>query len=127
MTMTAGVDLVLGVAQGSRDDRLLSQLLGANAGALFVLFAYTRRLRAARAGRRLERHFLYRSAPLYYAAGWMLPIGFAVALIRRDDPSLGAVALFVSFLAIWVLSGIVLRRDWRIERQAVSDDEAPRA
>ena len=59
MPLTAGLDLVLVVAKSSGDERLLSQLLGANAGALFVLFAWTRRLRAARAGRKLEHHFLY--------------------------------------------------------------------
>lgn len=122
MTVAAGLDMVLAVARSGGDDRLLSQLLGANAGALFVLFAYTRRLRAARAGRKLEQHFLYRAAPYHYIAGWMLPIGFAVALIRRGNPSLAAVALLVSFLAIWCLSGIVLRRDWRIERQGVAHE-----
>ena len=47
-------------------------------------------------------------------------MGFAVALIGRDTPPLAGVALFVSFLVLWVLSGVVLRRDWRIEHQAVS-------
>jgi hypothetical protein len=118
MPPTAGLDLLVVVAQSGGDERLLSQLLGANAGALFVLFAFTRRLRAARAGRKLERHFMYSTAPYQYAAGWLLPIAFAVALVRRDDPPLAALALFVSFVVLWVLSGIVLRRDWRIEHQA---------
>ena len=77
MPLTAGLDLVLVAAQSSGDERLLSQLLGANAGALFVLFAWTRRLRAARAGRKLEHHFMYSSAPYQYAVGWILPVGFA--------------------------------------------------
>ena len=108
MRLMSGLDWML--AQSSGDDRLLSQLLGADAGALFVLFAWTRRLRAARAGRTLKHHFMYSSAPYQYAAGWILPVGFAVALIRRDDPPLAAIALFVSFVALWLLSGIVLRR-----------------
>jgi hypothetical protein len=124
MPVSAGLE-VLVFAQSSDDDRLLSQLLGANAGALFVLFAFTRRLRAARAGRRLEQHAMYRSAPLSYAAGWLLPIAFAVALLRHDDPSLAAVALSVSFVVLWVLSGIVLRRDWRLEHSAASRGARP--
>ena len=84
MPVWAGLEAGLVFAQSGGDGRLLSQLLGANAGGLFVLFAFTRRLRAARAGRELEQHAMYRSAPLFYAAGCLLPIGFAIALLRRD-------------------------------------------
>jgi hypothetical protein len=121
----AVLEVGLVFAQSSGDDRLLSQLLGANAGALFVLFAYTRRLRAARAGRKLEHHVMYRSAPFLYAAGWLLPIAFAVALLRRDDPSLAAFALSASFVVLWVLSGIVLRRDWHLEHRVLSHRARP--
>jgi hypothetical protein len=102
-------------AADAPDDRLLGQLVGANVGALLVLLAYLRRLRAARRGRELEQHFMYRAAPVYYASGWLLVIGFAIALIRGDAPSAAAVGSFLAFLGLWIGNGLVLRADRKIE------------
>jgi hypothetical protein len=114
--MTALPELAASIAaQDAANDRLLSQLIGANLGALVVLLAYLRRLRAARRGRELEQHFMYQIAPLYYAGGWLLVVGFAIALIRRDEPATAAITLFVTFLALWIASGLVLRSDRKIE------------
>jgi hypothetical protein len=63
----------------------------------------------------MEQHFLWRAAPVYYAAGWLLVVGFAVALIRGDSPNVGEVAAFASFVALWVVNGLVLRGDRRVE------------
>src|SRR5690349_17717479 len=117
-TMSAPLHLALLVAaQDSSDDRFLSQLIGANLGGLIVLLAYVRRLRAARSGRRLEQHFMYRAAPVYYAGGWLLVLGFIVALVRRDEPATVAFVLTASFSALWIASGLVLRSDRNIERR----------
>jgi hypothetical protein len=106
---------ILLAAQDAATDRLLSRLIGANLGGVIVLLAFLRRLRAARRGRKLELHFLYRSAPWPYAGGWVLAIGFAVALIRRDVTAIGPLALFGSFVVLWIVIGLVLRRDRKLE------------
>jgi hypothetical protein len=41
-----------------------------------------------------------RAAPWYYAGGWLLVIGFAVALIRRDTTSAASVTLFGVFVGL---------------------------
>ena len=100
MTALPELATVLAV-QDAANDRLLSQLIGANLGGIFVLLAFLRRLRAARRGGNLELHFMYRAAPWYYASGWLLVLAFALALVR-DARGTTAIALFTAFVVLWI-------------------------
>ena len=114
--MSGGVVFVLLAGASARNAALLWDLVGADVGAAFVVAMYLRRLLAAKRGdKRLQRHFMWRLAPLYYSFGWLLVAVFAVALVRQAPPGLAAVAAFVCFTGLWAAAGILLWSDRRIE------------
>ena len=103
-------------AQSADDGELVSKLIGANIGAAIAVLGAFRRLKAAQRGdTRLERHFLWQLAPVFYASVWLLVAGFAIALIRRDSPGLDEILGFASFVALWLFVGVLLVRDRRVE------------
>jgi hypothetical protein len=104
-------------------------LFAASAGGTFPLLMGLRRLRAARRGRRLERHYQWRYLPWRYGVLWLVPVGAVVRYVHAGAFGLVDAVALLLFVALWATVGVIIWLDRRIElapdrERARTHDEA---